>query len=135
MSVIESVSFTILGSPVPKGRPRFARGRAITPKRTRDYERLVRQVAELHCGHWRKDGLYRVTIDLVSERHLRGDADNYAKALLDGMEGAAFENDHQVMEVTVRKHASGVSPALGPALAQVLVERIGDTTKRRKAAR
>jgi crossover junction endodeoxyribonuclease RusA len=118
---IESVSFVVLGPPVPKGRPRFVRGRAVTPARTREYEKLVRDVAALHCGHWRRDGLYRVTIELFSPTCLRGDTDNYAKALLDAIEGHAFDNDRQVVELVVRKNDRA---SVAPAFAKVLVERV-----------
>lgn len=136
----ESVSFVILGSPVPKGRPRFVRYaqgmRAVTPKRTREYEALVRQVAALHCGHWRRDGLYRVTLTFFGERELRGDLDNYCKAQLDGMQGAAFDNDRQVSEVVARKTVASPqtreSTRAGVPRTEVLVERIGDWPVRRR---
>ncbi len=42
---------TIIGDPVPKGRPKFAviggHGRAYTPKRTREYEETIRVQAKL----------------------------------------------------------------------------------------
>lgn len=132
---VESLRFDVLGPPVPKGRPRFARGRVVTPKRTREYERLVHEVATLYCGNWRRDGMYRVTLDFIAHRPLRGDVDNYAKALLDGLQGAAFDNDSQVSEIVARKHATGLSDAYGPQMARVLVERIGDMPVKRETKR
>lgn len=131
MTEPESVTFRILGKPVPKGRPRFCRGLVVTPKRTRMYERVVHEVALLRCSAWRRDGVYRVTITLVSHHELRGDLDNYCKGLLDGMQGAAFENDRQVAELRVRRQ---LAMPHGEECAEVLVERIGDRpAKRRKA--
>lgn len=131
---IESLSFVVNGRPIPKGRPRFVRGIAVTPKRTRDYESLVRDVSTLRCGGWRKDGLYRVTITLVTVGGGRFDIDNAAKGILDGMQGAAYDNDVQVSELVVRRQ---LAMPHGQECAQVLVERIGDRPekKRRKAAR
>jgi len=42
--------FSVPGTPKGKGRPRFGRGRAYTPKPTADYERLVRQCAYASLG-------------------------------------------------------------------------------------
>ena len=42
--------FTVPGTPKGKGRPRFGRGRAYTPKTTVEYERLVRLCAEDQLG-------------------------------------------------------------------------------------
>lgn len=118
---VESISFCVLGQPVPKGRPRFCNGVAVTPKRTRDYERLVRDVAALHCGNWRRDGLYRVTLKFVFEGVPRGDLDNYLKAQLDAMQGYAFDNDRQVFAVNAQWEMHALH-----AFTDVLVERIGD---------
>lgn len=140
---IESVSFVVLGPPVPKGRPRFVRGHAVTPKRTREYEKLVREVAALHCGRWRRDGLYRVTLTFFGQRELRGDLDNYVKALMDGMQGHAFDNDRQVVELVARKrvHERTIVGTQAEACAEVLVERVwwnaekGVTPMKRRRAR
>lgn len=34
---------------------------------------------------------------------LRGDADNYAKLVLDGLNGVAYNDDNQVMQLSVEK--------------------------------
>lgn len=122
-----SVRFTVIGQPVPKGRPRFFKGVAVTPQRTRDYERHVRNVAALYCAHWDRTGAYRVTLEFIGPR-LIGDLDNYAKAVLDGMNGYAFEDDRQVTELRGFKH----SLATEQPRVEVLVERIGDKPMRRK---
>ena len=43
----ESVRIFVPGVPVPKGRPRFGRGRVFTPKKTRAYEDTIRLEATL----------------------------------------------------------------------------------------
>ena len=122
----ESISFSVLGPPVPKGRPRFCRGVAVTPARTRKYESLVRKVAEWHCGHWRKDGLYRVTL-VFTGASPSADLDNLAKAALDGMEGVAFDNDRQVHWLCVMRNTAKSDPRM-----DVTLERIGDKPEKRK---
>jgi crossover junction endodeoxyribonuclease RusA len=127
----QRVSFAVFGPCRPKERPRLGRGgRTYTPKRTLEYERAVRNVAAVHCGHWARDGLYRVTLDFVSPRQLRADVDNLAKSCLDGLQGTAFDNDKQVHELVARKVVQR-----GIERTEVLIERIGDqvvTTRRRK---
>lgn len=125
----ERISFTVAGQPVPKGRPRFVRGRAITPQRTRDYERLVRGVAALHCGRWRRDGLYRVTAVFTGASPV-ADIDNLAKCLLDGIQGHAFDDDRQVSELYLMRNA-----AKGAARVDVTVERVGDMPAKKRRAK
>ena len=116
---------TIPGAPVPKGRPRVTRNRAgqsvtYTPKPTRDYEKLVRDVAALHCKKIFFTGPVQVNIDFglpipkswskkrrreaVGEYHAsRPDLDNLAKAVLDGMEGIVFADDRQIASLVLTK--------------------------------
>ena len=51
------VKFTVLGTPVGKGRPRFSRQgqfvRTYTPDKTVNYETLVRMEYEQQCGGFR----------------------------------------------------------------------------------
>lgn len=116
------VSFTVPGEPIGKGRPRFTRtGHAYTPERTRDYEALVRMCAR---PKFREpfDGPVRVEIcanygipkskpqkaiqemlDKVLRPVKKPDADNVAKAILDAINGIAYHDDAQVVDLGVRK--------------------------------
>jgi len=111
-----TISLTIPGQPIAKGRPRVTtRGgkpRAITPERTRIYERTVAIVAAQH-GQWRMNGPVRVSIEAVFERpkRLKGeyrivhdkrpDLDNVVKAVLDGL--AAHLDDANVYALNASK--------------------------------
>jgi len=103
--------------PLAKERPRATRtGHVYTPKRTANYER---QVAEEYKGPFFDDSyLLKVsiacdiegsTITIVGTKkmtwkhRLRGDVDNYAKSILDALNGVAWKDDSQIVEVTVRK--------------------------------
>lgn len=89
-------SFCVEGPPVPKGRPRFCNGKVTTPQVTRDYERVVHTVCSLRRPpNWSADGEFRVGLRIYVKRST-GDLDNYAKSVLDGMQGAAFRNDKMV---------------------------------------
>ena len=96
--------------PIPKGRPRFYGGHAVTPEKTRKYEKLIRD----SWTHGIVDAEY-LTIDMVfkmpipqslskkKQRELDGqphvkkpDLDNLVKAILDSIQGVAFDNDSKV---------------------------------------
>ena len=95
--------FTVLGPPKGKERPRFnpRTKRAITPKATRDYEATIANMASLHLSRdWPKDRRYRLHVAFTGRRC---DPDNVLKAVADGLEGVAYDNDRQVDEcVSVR---------------------------------
>lgn len=121
---------TVPGVPVAKGRPRItARGgfaRAYTPAKTVRYEDLVRIAAyDRMNGNPPVSGQVTVCItayvaapksmrkrdrELAAEGLLhpttRPDADNYAKAALDGCNGILFKDDAQVTDLIVRKRYS-----------------------------
>ena len=98
-------SITIPGRPVPKGRPRLGmNGRkayVYTPPETREYERLVGWVAK-SAGCRPVEGPVSVSLNVYARGKL--DADNIAKSILDGLNGIAYEDDDQVIELLVRKH-------------------------------
>ncbi len=99
-------SITIPGRPVPKGRPRLGvHGRkayVYTPPKTKEYEKLVGWV-------WKCAGCKPLNGPIAVKLHLfirgrSGDVDNYSKSILDGLNGVAYEDDDQVVELQVRKY-------------------------------
>ena len=118
MSQRRTVTLKFKFPPRTKGRPRLGRrGRVFTPAATQEFEALV-------LDRWKAAnmkpfvGPVRVSIRL-SRKHftvsitqlsgikgaVTGDCDNYAKSILDGLQGpdGAFLDDRQVMELAVRK--------------------------------
>lgn len=106
--------------PKSKLRPRFNRrtGAAFTPKATHQYEK---QFADLYRGPL-FDGLLslklRFTVDgteLLIEKvdlndaveqpkkRLTGDIDNYAKSVLDALNGVAYTDDKQIVCLYIEK--------------------------------
>ena len=96
--------------PKTKGRPRLGRKRkAYTPADTVLYEEQLR---EMYDGPMFTDGM-GVTIDYHSNgifvvikemeykrpKYVTGDIDNYSKSVLDGLEGAAYENDRKIVRL------------------------------------
>jgi Holliday junction resolvase RusA-like endonuclease len=124
-----SINFTVLGIPVGKGRPKFStvNGHAVayTPKKTANYETLVKLSYQQQCGDCKP---YEKDVPLVATIHAyfpipksaskkkreqmeagkirhtkKCDADNIAKACLDALNGIAFYDDSQVCELSISK--------------------------------
>jgi crossover junction endodeoxyribonuclease RusA len=105
-------SFLIEGKPKPKERPRMTkRGRTYTPKATLEAERRVRDSysGPLFTGPvalnllFEKDNVQVTIKDARWTSGLRGDIDNYVKTILDGLQGKAFDNDRQVVDLQAMK--------------------------------
>lgn len=114
--------FMVPGKPQGKGRPRFSRksGTAYTPSKTRDYERLIasrfykfggakvagRVVVEIIAAFpVPKSWTIQKKTDAVCGNVSPGkpDIDNIQKAVLDGLNGIAYEDDKQVTIVQCKK--------------------------------
>ena len=120
-------SGTCVGEPVAKGRPKFVvRGKfatVYTPKKTRDFEELVRSWA-LSIMKIKKqkptEKAVKVIIDAYFSRaksnkkkhHTqKPDIDNM-KSILDAMNGVVFVDDAQVIELKINKYwADYVNPS------------------------
>ena len=122
------VFFTIHGEPVAQGRPRFStRGgvpRAYDPENSRNYKELVGFMAKTRK---KLEGALVVEIDVYrsipksfnkTNRQLamdgdlfptqKPDVDNYSKAIMDGMNGITFDDDSQIVALTVTKSYSDI---------------------------
>ena len=103
-------AFTVPGTPVPKQRPRRnARGVWYTPAKSRAYEKAVGAYAL--AGRVRPtSSSLRVSIALFLPDRRRRDVDNMAKSILDGLNGTAFDDDDQVVELNVTKQIDRENP-------------------------
>lgn len=111
-------SFYIIGKPQPKQRPRFNGHHAYTPKETKDYERIVQCAYMKQCRNEKLIGAVKADI-IVSvkipkstpkkELHCyeqgwvhptkKPDVDNIIKSVLDALNGYAYDDDKQVVDV------------------------------------
>lgn len=132
MHDLRPVMFTVPGEPVGKGRPRIGRvgghARMFTPAKTANYEGLVAMAAqealagrsliagpvliELRMFHpiprsWSKK---RQAMALVGEvmPTVKCDADNCLKAVCDALNGVAWKDDTQVVNVMLAKRYAEV---------------------------
>lgn len=116
-------SFIVKGEAVPKGRPRVSgKGWIYTPKRTKEYEELVRK-SYIDAGYGRLKGALAVSIRVVYKipkgaskkdtglmltgkimpTKRNGDLDNIVKSILDGLNGIAYWDDSQVVKIIALK--------------------------------
>ena len=118
------MKFTIHATPKPKGRPRVTRsGHAFTPKATREYEKLI--VSEWSIQHGKATPIEnpiavrvmfympipKATSNKARERMAAGlevpakkpDIDNLLKAVLDALNGKAYHDDKQIVEISAKK--------------------------------
>ena len=98
-----TLTFTVPGRPVPKGRPRFARGHAYTPKKTRDAEAKVKALALVARQEGpRKPFSGHIGVSLVFwvAPGRRVDIDNLIKTVFDSCNGVLWDDDSQVSALT-----------------------------------
>lgn len=101
--------FTVPGAPVPKARPRVVQGRTFTARRTKAYEEAVGWAFRAAHPGVRpiQDAQVSLTLTIhegkVRPQH-RADIDNIEKAVMDALNGIAFEDDVQVVEKHTRLH-------------------------------
>lgn len=123
------IQFTIPGTPVAKARPRVTRtGHAYTPKKTSDYEKLVKVYAiKTMTEHGLKPTEEAIRLDVQAffpipaswtkakkEKALNGDLkhttrpdlSNIVKAVEDAMNGIVYKDDSQISEIVCVKRYS-----------------------------
>ena len=109
------LAFTVPGSPVPMGRPRFSK-HVYTDKRSTEYRNRVALCAKL-AGAQPLDGPLHLTVTFrwaypksfakkkrVEHHKPNGaDLDNLIKGLMDSLNGIAYHDDAQVVMLTADK--------------------------------
>ena len=121
-------TFEIAGEPVSKSRARFTkRGSktvAYTPQKTKDGETRVALAFRAAGGRLDPDTeiAYAIHAQFFNGTMQRRDVDNMLKLILDGLNGVAYPDDTQVLEVWGRKSKVDKSEAR----TEVSVYRIGD---------
>ena len=134
------VTFEVDGTPVPKGRPRFARrGKFVStysPKTTVDYESKISKAAKQAMGSSEPlktpiAAYIYITLPIPAsytkkrkadclkgfERPTKkSDIDNYCKAVFDGMNGIVYFDDSQIVSL----HSTKVYGTVG--MVEVLVK-------------
>ena len=118
--------FKIPGRVQAKQRPRFSKsGIVYTPKETRVYENFVRACYSDYANQYKwepYDGQLRAEVEvfiqvpksdsklkkqakIIGEIRptIKPDCDNLAKSILDSLNGLAYQDDRQIIELSVKK--------------------------------
>ena len=112
------------GEPKGKGRPRFAQGHAYTPQTTRDYENAIQTAYRIQCGNYKFPDNANLKLEIwayfkvpksarTAEKYAmmndeimptkKPDADNILKIVADALNGIAYSDDKQIIEMHVSK--------------------------------
>ncbi|HAT4348513.1 RusA family crossover junction endodeoxyribonuclease [Clostridium perfringens] len=104
-----------------KARPRICRGHAFTPKDTVQYEKLVRDCYKEQDGRYLEGSIKALIIayykipksyskkrvqaikDGLEKPTKKPDADNIGKIILDSLNGIAYKDDSQIIELSIIK--------------------------------
>lgn len=112
------ITFTVYGSPVPQGRPRFfRRGNHVgtyDPAKSKDWKSEVKWQA-IERGAKIQDGPLSLSLRFILLRpkslpkkvqhHVKKpDLDNLVKGVKDGLKGICFKDDSQVVILVASKH-------------------------------
>lgn len=97
--------------PCPAARPRVSRWGSYYPPRYRRWKAEFAQEIRRICSFRRPmQGPLSVVVHVLCTRprtsvlaHPRPDVDNYAKAVLDGMNGVVYHDDSQIISLLVTK--------------------------------
>ena len=135
--------FTVYGEPRGKGRPRFNKnGHTYTPADTAKYERMVRAMflsrypraeqigkdipvrAKINAYYKIPDSAGKGRKQLMKAGLIRPtkkpDTDNIAKILLDALNGYAYHDDAQVVELEVKKIYAQSEPYVDILIEEVM---------------
>lgn len=112
----DKFTFTVMGRVVGSARPRVTKHGTYIPKTTRDYRARIKG-AFMEAGGLRMDGPLYVRVGVYRELPksrpkrvdfepdtFKPDVDNIGKNVLDALNGIAWDDDSQVVELTVRKY-------------------------------
>lgn len=112
----DKFTFTVMGRVVGSARPRVTKHGTYIPKTTRDYRARIKG-AFMEDGGLRMDGPLYVRVGVYRELPksrpkrvdfepdtFKPDVDNIGKNVLDALNGIAWDDDSQVVELTVRKY-------------------------------
>jgi crossover junction endodeoxyribonuclease RusA len=101
---VKMIKFTIPGRPVPAVRM-TRRGKWVDPRAQKylDYKDSVGWVAKAYVKEMLV-GNVKLNIDAYIDKGRPGDLDNIIKTIGDGLNGVAYEDDRQVVEIHARRH-------------------------------
>jgi Holliday junction resolvase RusA-like endonuclease len=94
-------TFTHFEDPVVKGRPRFSKWGAYTPKKTLDAEKRLRETA-IEAGIPKFEVPVEMSLIFYTKTKRRSDASNLAKLVEDALNNVAYSDDYLIESLHVR---------------------------------
>ena len=119
MNKPREIAFIVDGHPIPKARARVIlqpgrRAHAFTPRSTKEWEATISLSAKLAMAleGYRQPFLGPVAVEVAFYRkdHTRADLDNFAKSVLDPLNGVVWKDDAQVVELHSYKRLDAGRP-------------------------
>lgn len=113
--MIKIATFTVLGNPKPKERPRFGRGRGYTSEATRAAEARVassfrEQLGVRHTIESPVTGDLQVIARFYRKNLVAADTDNLYKLLTDALNGIAWVDDKQIKSIRADQNVDRDNP-------------------------
>lgn len=123
-----AIKFTVIGDPVGKQRPRVTKNCTYTPRKTVEYERLIRESWYYQSRESIEGGKpirlsmtawfgipnsypKKLKAKLPNTPHMKKpDVDNIIKAVLDACNGSVFDDDKQVVCIQATKLYTDTNP-------------------------
>lgn len=97
-----TIAFVVAGNPVPWERTEGNGRRRYTAPRTRAHEALIAGAAKI-AGATPVDGPVRLAVKFFRDSAHRCDIDNLTKSVQDALNGIAYRDDSQIVEVVASK--------------------------------
>lgn len=102
-----AVVFNVPGTPIPKARPRVYGGRGITPKRTKDAEKRIRDQFQTRYPEFTPfDEPIQLAVTFWMPDRKTRDIDNLVKLVQDALNTIAYTDDRWIHEL----HANLIQP-------------------------
>lgn len=96
--------FIVPGDPIAKARPRVYGRHAVTPQRTLNAEnRVYTEFRNRYPDAQPTDKPIRLDVEFWMPRRGRPDLDNLLKLVMDALNGVAYRDDQQIMQINARK--------------------------------
>ncbi|MHC4753333.1 MAG: RusA family crossover junction endodeoxyribonuclease [Planctomycetota bacterium] len=111
------MQFHVPGNPLPKQSFKKSKKGGYTPQRIKNWEQEVAWKSRLavhHCLEHTEPWTSDLTCELVFVRGDRRwvDCENLSKPVTDAMNGIVYEDDHQIVDLRIRKFYSKEEPGL-----------------------
>ena len=109
----ETIYFSVPGNPLPKQSYKHSKTGGYTPQRIKDWQNLIAvRFKEEYPGFVPFTGDVKAIIVFTRANKIRCDIDNLSKAVLDALNGLAWEDDKQITKLDLTKRYDKENPSM-----------------------